>query len=51
MNTTFSVYRYWFCFIYLFYDEIRSYSPPLTFRWGTWLDSLCVFSVPRRSSS
>ena len=38
-----------FCFVYLLYDQIRRYGPPLTLHWGTWLDNLCVFSVPRCS--
>ena len=32
-----------FCFICLFYDQIRRYGPPPTLRWGTWLDYLSVF--------
>ena len=40
-----------FCLICLFYDQIKRYGLPLTFRWGTWLDNLCVLSVPRRSLS
>ena len=35
-----------FCFIYLFYDQIRRYDPPLTLRWGTWLDNLCFSGGP-----
>jgi len=46
MTNTFSVYHYCFCFIYLFYDQIRRYGPPLTFRWNTLLDNLCVFRCP-----
>jgi len=33
-------------FVYLFYDQTRSYGPPLTFRWGTWLYNLCFFGAP-----
>ena len=40
-----------FCFISLFYDQIRRYGLPLTLRWGTCLDNLCVISVQRRSLS
>jgi len=29
MNNTFYVYHYGFCFVYLFYDQIRSYGPPV----------------------
>ena len=29
-----------FCFIYLIYDQIRRYCPPLTLRWGTCIDNL-----------
>jgi len=34
-----------FCFIYLFYDQIRRYSPPLSLRWGTCLDNQCFFGA------
>jgi len=40
-----------FCFIYLFCDQIRTYGSLLILRWGTCLDNLNVFSVPRRSLS
>ena len=36
---------------YLFYDQIRTYGPSLTLRWGTWLYNLGVFSVSWRSLS
>jgi len=44
MSDIFSVYHYCFCFIYLFYDPKGS--PPLTLRWSTFLDNLCVFRGP-----
>jgi len=28
MNNSFSVYHYCFCFVYLFYNQIRRYGPP-----------------------
>jgi len=35
----------------LFCGQIKRYGPPLTLRWGTWLNNLRVFSVPQRSLS
>jgi len=47
MNNTFSVHHYCFCFIYLFYDfTIKLGGKPLTLRWRTFLDALCVFRCP-----
>jgi len=45
INNTFCMPFY---FIYLFYDKIRRYDPPLTLRC---LNNLCAFSVSRRSLS
>jgi len=40
-----------FILFMLCYNQIRRYAPHLTLRWGTWVYSLWVFSVPRRSLS
>ena len=50
-NSTFSVYRYCFCLIHIFSDQIRRYGPPLTLHWSICLVNICVFSMPWRSLS